>query len=628
MFNPIRQFGYALTLATVSFASIPPVSAQDSVPTSTPMATLRTLHPRMIVVDSDIPAIKKVIASDTFAKAQFQALRSHSEELLHTVPNIYQLDSGHTLLTTARDVEDRILTLAGMYRLTGDTRYSDRAVQEMISAAGFPNWNPQHFLDTAELTTALGIGYDWLYQVLTPTQRHIIRQSVQTKGISPFLDQLHAKKVHYTNNWGQVCYGGETVGALAIAEQDDKTSMMQAEEIVSYARPGFASLMHVFAPDGGFDEGPVYWNYATIYSSLYLASLKSALGTDFGQGDAPGFSKTGAYRMQSLGPTLQLANFGDAEPSAFPAPQMFWFARQFNRPDYALYEKIVDQKLQGTVNRYAKLESLRFTILGLYWYALGFHSSQTVGLPLSQSFSAVGQGFMRLSWSDPGTWYVAFKGGDAFSSHRHLDLGSFVFDALSKRWGIDPGLDDYNLPDYFGAHRWDYYRTRTESHNTLTVGSQNEDVDGKASVSAIQERNNKTFSIISLQNAYKTQLRHWERGIAMLPGNGLLVQDEVSPAFPTDVIWHFHTYATIIMSSDNRTATLIQDGVSLRVRVLSPSMQFDRVIPQGHPSQRSIIGITDLVIRLPKLAKPSTISVLFSPSDRSPVIPSTPLGDW
>ena len=41
----------------------------------------------------------------------------------------------------------------------------------MLYMAGYDNWNPEHFLDVAEMTMALSIGYDWLYEVLSPKNR-------------------------------------------------------------------------------------------------------------------------------------------------------------------------------------------------------------------------------------------------------------------------------------------------------------------------------------------------------------------------------------------------------------------------------------------------------------------------
>ena len=41
--------------------------------------------------------------------------------------------------------------------------------------------------------------------------------------------------------------------------------------------------------DGGWDEGPGYWAYATQYNIFYLSALQTALGTDFGFDKQPGF---------------------------------------------------------------------------------------------------------------------------------------------------------------------------------------------------------------------------------------------------------------------------------------------------------------------------------------------------
>ncbi|HEY1575748.1 MAG TPA: hypothetical protein VGF82_01575 [Terracidiphilus sp.] len=123
------------------------------------------------------------------------------------------------------------------------------------------------------------------------------------------------------------------------------SSINQAQRIIGQARTDVGRLMKLFAPDGGFEEGPVYWNYATTYNVLYLAALASAVGTDFDQSRVPGFNFTPMYRIQSLGPTYQYANFGDAEPAAVPAPQMYWFGNRFHRPEYIEHEKLLSKNV-------------------------------------------------------------------------------------------------------------------------------------------------------------------------------------------------------------------------------------------------------------------------------------------
>ena len=64
----------------------------------------------------------------------------------------HELRDGVRLLYVSREVRDLVLTLGLMYRLTGDARYAERLWAEVDAASRFPDWNPKHFLDTAEMT--------------------------------------------------------------------------------------------------------------------------------------------------------------------------------------------------------------------------------------------------------------------------------------------------------------------------------------------------------------------------------------------------------------------------------------------------------------------------------------------
>ena len=50
----------------------------------------------------------------------------------------------------SRQTLERISTLAIVDRITGESRYGARAIEEMLSVSAFSDWNPSHFLDSAE----------------------------------------------------------------------------------------------------------------------------------------------------------------------------------------------------------------------------------------------------------------------------------------------------------------------------------------------------------------------------------------------------------------------------------------------------------------------------------------------
>ncbi|MFT2622296.1 hypothetical protein ACMWQU_28510, partial [Escherichia coli] len=67
-------------------------------------------------------------------------------------------------------VLDRAYALGLAWKQTGDSKYLNALWQNLNAAAGFPDWNPGHFLDTAEMTHAFAIAYDWGYQGWTDAQ--------------------------------------------------------------------------------------------------------------------------------------------------------------------------------------------------------------------------------------------------------------------------------------------------------------------------------------------------------------------------------------------------------------------------------------------------------------------------
>ena len=608
----------ALALLFVSL----PIQAQAVAP----LNTLYPQHPRLFVHDSDLPAIKHAIATDPFVRRIYEGQLAIGEKLLNTPPDTYAIGGPeHTLLATSRDMEGRIFTLSGLYRLTGQKRFADRAIQEILAAASFPDWYPRHFLDTGEMTAALGLGYDWLYPVLTPEQRETVEHAIATKGIDPWLERIRDGQAahHEHNNWNQVCNGGESIGALAIADVDPQ----RADAILDHARLAIGAIMGLFAPDGGFEEGPGYWNYATSYNILFIDALDSALGTDFGMSEMPGFADTGDYHIQATGPTDLFANFSDAGMGIYPSFQMFWFAHRFNKPEYAAHEREIVESAKLDL-REAR-ESSRFGIFLLIWAARDANAGRGHPLPLVESFQRTDQAYLRSAWHDPDAWYVAFKGGDAHASHGHLDLGSFIMDAGDQRWASDLGPDNYGLPGYFGRQRWSYYRMRTEGHNTLTIDAQNEDLDAKGPLTAVGTMGNILYAVADLNQAYKGKLSSWNRGIALLDKQRVLVQDEIAPAITVDVVWNFHTFADVKIAASGRHAMLTRGGKTLEARILAPAAaRFSTVSAQAPLPNAPNPGVTNLVISLPHQSKAETVAVLFTkPGDTThPIL--KPLSTW
>ena len=574
------------------------------------LATLRRGHPRLYVTDSELALIKARLQQDSEARRWYGALQVEARKML-SEPTVEHRVIGPRMLEQSRAALERISTLAFLYRLDGDRQKADRARAEMLAAAAFRDWNPSHFLDTAEMTHALAIGYDWLYSYLSPEERATIRKAIVERGLQAGLEAFQRKAwwTEVNHNWNQVCNGGLTLGALAIADEEPEL----AREMIGRSRASIVLAMRTFAPDGGWPEGPGYWNYATEYTCYYLAALESALGTDFGFPQMPGFSDTGLFRIHSIGPSGFTFNFADASARAEAAPQMFWMARAFRRSLYAQHER-----------RFAAGEP---DIFHLIWLLGAEVSPPEPNLPLDARFRAINVAFLRSSWDDPDAVYVGFKGGDNAANHSHLDLGTFVLDARGERWALDLGADDYDLPEYFGKLRYTYYRLSTEGHNTLTIDGENQGREAKAPLIAFLSTPARAFAVADLSGAYTPKVKQARRGVALLNRRQVLVQDEVEAAGPVDIVWNFHTLAGIALAGAR--ATLTQGKAQLEARILSPKdARFDVTSANPPPPQAQRPDIRNLVIRLPAFQGRVRIAVLLAPSGQVEEPRIEPLEAW
>jgi len=640
---PSKRFRLGVAVATFLLGGAPVCRAADV------LSTLRTGHPRLLFTAADFARTRAWAGTDSLTAAAYLSLKGKADQALSRPAPTYTLDASpeHRLLAVSRDALERVSLLAALYRMDGDPRHRDGAVAVLKAICAFPDWHPSHFLDVAEMTFAAALGYDWLFDDLTPGMRDTLRTAIARFGLAPGMDAYRGKAnswwVKSTNNWNQVCNGGLAVGALAIA--DDSSDLARAI-LDSALRSIPTSMNSSYAPDGGFPEGVGYWEYGTSYNVYFLSALQSALGRTFGLLEAPGFAQTADYRLQMVGPTNLRYDYADQSVTNNFVSCMFWFARTFQRPFYARTERTNP----GVAN-----------IFALLWYDPELAAQpDSYALPLAVRYRNLDVVAIRSSWTAPDAWYVGFKGGDNKASHAHLDLGSFVLDQGGVRWASDLGSDNYGVPSYFvdrnlqeGAH-WQMYRTRTEGHNTLTLSASPQSplayasqvITAKAPLLGFSSDSADSWAIADLTAGYQplaTDARavtRAHRGVRLWPDAQFLVQDEIVSSAPVEVVWNLLTEAAV--SLQGGALTLGRKSRTMRLEILSPAgAVFDTV--SCHPpdtrtqaqkdagalAENPNSGFTKIVVRLPLAAANTTLAVRFVPGGTAPAAPAiVPLSRW
>ena len=111
----------------------------------------------MIAAEADFSRLRELVRPDSFPGGLYTALQRQADQTLDRPTVVHRL-IGPRLLDQSRLCLERVYALALVYRISGETRYLTRAVTELRAAAAFPDWNPSHLLDVAEMTHAFAIG--------------------------------------------------------------------------------------------------------------------------------------------------------------------------------------------------------------------------------------------------------------------------------------------------------------------------------------------------------------------------------------------------------------------------------------------------------------------------------------
>lgn len=610
----MKLFGICLAFAALATIA----GAQVS------LSSLKRGHPRIAFTEQDEQRVRNLMNSDPLLRRLVERNNQLADRGISQA-TAKRVLRGPRLLDQSRLAIERVLQEAMAYRLTGNRKYAERGIQEMVAVANFSDWNPSHFLDVGEMLAALGLGYDWLYDAMDSRERQIVRRAIVEKGLkvaTQYQDRKAQMWMTGDNNWTSVVNGGLIVAALAVADEEPALAKTVIERGVRAIR----QMDKVYRPDGATHEGPAYWHYGFTYHALANRALATALPGHTVFDDAV-YAKTGNFPIYMQGTNGQFFNYADGKPEFYVSPAMFELSRTFNEPFYAWWTRSKLQTLLGP--RFSIFNNeYRFFPLFIAWYDQ--RGSEAQG-SLDRLFGGRSQVFsMRGSWTDPQASFVGAKGGDNSLSHAQQDVGSFVFDALGTRWAVDLGSDDYNLPGYWddkeGGKRWTIFRNEAESHNTLTIGRRQQRISGLNQVSRTSFNVSDPFAIVDMTPAYKGAATTVKRGLRLIDRKDLLVQDEVTGA-TGEIRWIMMTAANISASGDR--ATLTQGGRTLTARILAPDDARFTVITAdpGKSGENKNAGHRRLAVHVGG-RKNATIVVQLSPGGSPRPSAVTPLANW
>lgn len=302
-----------------------------------------------------------------------------------------------------------------------------------------------------EQAKPIALGYDWLYEQWTDTQRAELADKV-AEGCEYLIklireDRLSPYNVYLYNSPFQALIAT----TLALYGDNPRGDMAMRFTYDLWKNRVLPVWRQIMGKNGGWHEGGEYVGIG-IGQAIYQvpAMWRKATGEDLfaSEPGIRGFLDFAVYRTRPDGTHFR---WGDAG----------FFDKQI--PDLRALAMEYQHAAAYSLRRPPDLPQPTSWPWGPLSTTTLYDPTAVARLPPNHFFDGIGQAVLRSDWSPTAT-YITFKAGDNFWSHTHLDQGAFTL-YKGGELAIDSGL--YG-PAYGSDHHMNY-TYQTIAHNTITV---------------------------------------------------------------------------------------------------------------------------------------------------------------
>ena len=538
-------------------------------------------HPRLFLNDKRIDELREKREKDPNLNSIITELISDADKALEHSSVEYKYDDGMRTLRNYYDNFCYLDTVAFAYIITGDSKYSDKVIKELMNVCAFPDLNPCHIIDTGSWLSVISLCYDWCYDAMSAEEREkastfIIERGIAVQNRAYYatlpsgglgLDfQLSSWFVRWKSNYIPYTQGGLTMACLAVFEEEPE---LCGETLANTLRSWEYALYGLY-PDGVWLEGKIYTHIVYYGLMKAMAALVSCVGSSYGILDYPGV-ENGLKTLTSYDSLVAAFCFGDdscSEPFSTSAEYLRFFGNYYNN-DFLIAWR--DFSLRNKEQWY-KINAVKAKIGGIYRkggdvkpeiYDAVFWSDKEISRPQFERVNIATGGEIFTYHEDifdKNAVFVAAAGGPTRHYHFHEDCGDFLICKNGELWTWEFGQGDYNLGTIFTR-----FSGRAEAHNTLVINpscDMSQKLQSFAPISDYAETENGAYAVIDMTEVYshhgaESLLRRFDIS------NGVItVTDDMYFNKQIRGYWVFNTPADIILTDEN-TVELSQNGKRL-----------------------------------------------------------------
>lgn len=524
-----------------------------------------TLPLRLLFAPADMEPLRLRIANGNGSRL-FTAIRQKAEETLGDNPECFvgtylPIDWGGQGVERVISPTDQARRWFGsmvhgglVFALTSERAFGEAARRALLCtvrcthwAAGFPSRIPVGFgpyrapFLEAHTSEAVALTYDWVYDLLSESERDEVEDALFWKGavwIDAYL-RCHGEDYLLHSNQGAVYFCGLVFACLGTRRRHPR-----AETLLDRHLPWFRRMLAAYYnPDGTTNEGLNYWQYTTHYATLALHLLERRHQVAPREFVPPHFANTLGYlmHMRSLTSTeLRFLNVGDSINHLkfdHMSSALLYLGRTFGAEGGRwLWQRFLSRPRPADADFYGTVTGQYFSVpvCELLW--ADDTPAAVPALPDIHRFeSAASDWILVRTGVEMGDWLLYVEAGPQTFAHTHADKGSFILEAFGDALVCDAGMIAYSDPacDYLA---------NTAYHNLVTLSGRNQsyrDAARAAQVLSLTTDAGLTRIQLDLTDSY-TELTRYVRTLVFRPGAYLLVIDEVESQ-EASLEWRLHS---------------------------------------------------------------------------------------
>ncbi|WP_394153756.1 DUF4962 domain-containing protein [Vibrio maritimus] len=444
------------------------------------------------------------------------------------------------------------------------------------------------------LILALAWGYDWLYDKFTDQERVLVKECLITRLDEIMFHVMEEIDLHTNplDSHGVRCISSAVV-PTCIALLHDYSN---AEKYLRYA---FEFYSVHYPPwggeDGGWAEGPDYWNTQMAFLGEAFDLLKAYIGIDMF--DKSFYQNTGDFPLYCMPAHSLRASFGDISSLGdFPGLKLGYNIRHYagltKKPEYMWYYNQLKSRDHEAGSKFYNYgwwdfgyDSLRFNIL----WDCPVEKAPTND-PILKVFPETGWAAFHSNMANKDEHvHLIFKSSPFGSiSHSHADQNAFTLhafgDTLASITGyyVGYGVDMHakwrrqtvskNLPLFNGQGQYGESKsTGYKEHNDrycLECAGRITHYDSDAEVKFVEGDATDAYRY------FTPEIESYLRKIWFVQGSVFVVRDLATFSENVDMTWLMHT--TFDIQTGERSFTICGDNSCLKAEVISESR--DRIV--------------------------------------------------